>query len=206
MSSMSASTSLAIPSRSSPPAPPNVRNPDAPSTALARGPPPPLRFTSRGRIGARCGMKLKQFLSRLLHEISAAEYVSLELADREIAGVTSDSRSVKPGYLFVAIPGTKLDGLAFVEEAVASGALAVIAERSTPKPLPRGIAFIKVTNARRALALASAQFYPRQPAVIAAVTGTSGKTSVAAFTRQIWTALGEPAASKIGRASCRERV
>ncbi len=140
-------------------------------------------------------MKLKQFLSRLLHEISAAEYVSLDPADVDIAGVTSDSRSVKPGYLFVAIAGTKLDGLAFVEGAVASGAVAVIAERSPPKPLPRGIAFIKVTNARRALALASAQFYPRQPAVIAAVTGTSGKTSVAAFTRQIWTVLGEPAAS-----------
>jgi UDP-N-acetylmuramoyl-L-alanyl-D-glutamate--2,6-diaminopimelate ligase len=51
------------------------------------------------------------------------------------------------------------------------------------------VAFIRVGDARRALALASAKFFPRQPEVIAAVTGTSGKTSVAAFTRQIWAAL-----------------
>src|SRR5204862_6875394 len=50
-------------------------------------------------------------------------------------------------------------------------------------------------NARRALALAAARFHPRQPDVIAAVTGTSGKTSVAAFLRQIWQALGHAAAS-----------
>ena len=55
--------------------------------------------------------------------------------------------------------------------------------------------FVPVANARRALALAAARFYPRQPATIAAVTGTSGKTSVAAFTRQIWAALGHQAAS-----------
>ncbi len=61
--------------------------------------------------------------------------------------------------------------------------------------LPAGAVFVKVGNARRALALAAARFYPRQPATIAAVTGTSGKTSVAAFTRQIWAALGHQAAS-----------
>src|SRR6185312_9773284 len=61
--------------------------------------------------------------------------------------------------------------------------------------LPADVAFIKVGDARRALALAAAKFFPRQPQVIAAVTGTSGKTSVAAFTRQIWATLGEQAAS-----------
>src|SRR4029453_12841667 len=61
--------------------------------------------------------------------------------------------------------------------------------------LPAGARFITVPNARRALALAAARLYPRQPGVIAAVTGTSGKTSVAAFTRQIWSALGHRAAS-----------
>ncbi len=70
-----------------------------------------------------------------------------------------------------------------------------MAERVPPAPLPEGVAFIKVGDARRALALAAAKFFSRQPRVIAAVTGTSGKTSVAAFTRQIWAALGEPAAS-----------
>ena len=70
-----------------------------------------------------------------------------------------------------------------------------MAERAPPTPLPDGVAFVKVGDARRALALAAAKFFPRQPRVIAAVTGTSGKTSVAAFTRQIWAALGEQAAS-----------
>ena len=55
--------------------------------------------------------------------------------------------------------------------------------------------FIQVDNARRALALAAAKFYPQQPQTIAAVTGTSGKTSVAAFTRQIWSRLGFQSAS-----------
>jgi UDP-N-acetylmuramoyl-L-alanyl-D-glutamate--2,6-diaminopimelate ligase len=61
---------------------------------------------------------------------------------------------------------------------------------------------------RRALALTAARFYPRQPATIAAVTGTSGKTSVAAFTRQIWAALGNEAASigTIGLVTPKEEV
>ena len=70
-----------------------------------------------------------------------------------------------------------------------------MAERVPPMPLPDGVAFIKVGDARRALALGAAKFFPRQPEVIAAITGTSGKTSVAAFTRQIWAALGQQAAS-----------
>jgi UDP-N-acetylmuramoyl-L-alanyl-D-glutamate--2,6-diaminopimelate ligase len=113
----------------------------------------------------------------------------------EASGISADSRSVKPGDLFVAIAGSKDDGLRFVADAVAAGAAAVMAERESPMPLPPGIAFVKVPNARRALALAAAKFYPRQPPVIAAVTGTSGKTSVVAFTRQIWDALGARAAS-----------
>jgi UDP-N-acetylmuramoyl-L-alanyl-D-glutamate--2,6-diaminopimelate ligase len=72
---------------------------------------------------------------------------------------------------------------------------------------PGVAAFLRVANARRALALmAAAKFYPRQPRTIAAVTGTSGKTSVAAFTRQIWTALGAtapPASAPIGIVSPR---
>ena len=67
--------------------------------------------------------------------------------------------------------------------------------RAVPPALPPGALFVKVDNARRALALLAARIYPRQPKVIAAVTGTSGKTSVAAFTRQIWAALGYEAAS-----------
>jgi UDP-N-acetylmuramoyl-L-alanyl-D-glutamate--2,6-diaminopimelate ligase len=114
-------------------------------------------------------------------------------ASLNVTGVTADSRAVKPGDLFVAIPGTKADGLQYMPQAVANGAAAVMAER---KPDRQGeAAFVLVKNVRRALALAAAKLFPRQPRAIAAVTGTSGKTSVAAFTRQIWAALGEPAAS-----------
>jgi UDP-N-acetylmuramoyl-L-alanyl-D-glutamate--2,6-diaminopimelate ligase len=110
-----------------------------------------------------------------------------------IAGITADSRAVKPGFLFAAVPGTKADGLAFVPKALAAGAVAVMAEGAPS--LPDGVAFVQVRNVREALARTAAKFFPRQPATIAAITGTSGKTSVAAFTRQIWSALGERAAS-----------
>ena len=103
----------------------------------------------------------------------------------DIAGLSADSRKIKPGFLFVAIAGAKADGAHFAKQAVAAGAAAVAAEQR-PEGLPPAVAFVQVDNARRALALAAAKFYSRQPQTIAAVTGTSGKTSVAAFTRQIW--------------------
>jgi UDP-N-acetylmuramoyl-L-alanyl-D-glutamate--2,6-diaminopimelate ligase len=115
-------------------------------------------------------------------------------ASLAITGVTADSRAVRPGHLFVAVPGTKADGLQYVDKAIAAGAAAIMAERA-PQALPADIAFVHVPNARRALALTAARLHRRQPATIAAVTGTSGKTSVAAFTRQIWLALGHAAAS-----------
>jgi UDP-N-acetylmuramoyl-L-alanyl-D-glutamate--2,6-diaminopimelate ligase len=115
-------------------------------------------------------------------------------ADREIAGLAFDSRKVAKDFLFFAIAGAKADGAHFAKLAVGAGAAAVASERPIAD-LPAGTVFIRVQNVRRALALAAAKFYPRQPANIAAVTGTSGKTSVASFTRQIWAALGHQAAS-----------
>jgi UDP-N-acetylmuramoyl-L-alanyl-D-glutamate--2,6-diaminopimelate ligase len=112
----------------------------------------------------------------------------------EVGNVTADSRTVKSGDAFFAVSGSKLDGAEFSGQAFAAGAAAVVGERA-PAQVPAGGRFIAVPNARRALALAAARLYPRQPGVIAAVTGTSGKTSVAAFTRQIWSALGHRAAS-----------
>jgi UDP-N-acetylmuramoyl-L-alanyl-D-glutamate--2,6-diaminopimelate ligase len=112
----------------------------------------------------------------------------------DIAGVSADSRKIKPGFLFVAITGVKADGAQFARTAASAGAAVIVGEHE-PDGLPPNIPFIAVMNARRALALAAAKFYPRQPATIAAVTGTSGKTSVAAFTRQIWATLGLQAAS-----------
>jgi UDP-N-acetylmuramoyl-L-alanyl-D-glutamate--2,6-diaminopimelate ligase len=131
-----------------------------------------------------------------LREILPADVdIEARYADLEVGGVTADSRTVKRGDVFVAIAGGKTDGLRFVEGALAAGAVAILAERPPDASLPKGIASVRVGNARRALALVAGKLYPRQPQTIAAVTGTSGKTSVAAFTRQIWTALGHRAAS-----------
>src|SRR5213592_602016 len=87
----------------------------------------------------------------------------------EAAGVTADSRKVKRGDVFVAVSGTKADGLAFAAQAAAAGAAAIVGE-GAPPALPPGAVFIKVENARRALSLLAARIYPRQPKVIAAVT------------------------------------
>jgi UDP-N-acetylmuramoyl-L-alanyl-D-glutamate--2,6-diaminopimelate ligase len=112
-----------------------------------------------------------------------------------IEGISSDSRAIGENFAFFALPGSKGDGLAFAPEAVARGAVAIIAEEDAPDASIGSALFVKVENARRALALAAARFYPLQPATIVAVTGTSGKTSVATFTRQIWLTLGHRAAS-----------
>jgi UDP-N-acetylmuramoyl-L-alanyl-D-glutamate--2,6-diaminopimelate ligase len=129
-----------------------------------------------------------------LRDLLAEAAADPRLDGIEVVGVTSDSRKVKPGFLFVAIAGNKTDGARFVKQAASDGAVAVIAEQR-PDTLPDAMTFIRAANPRRLLALAAAKIFPRQPPTIAAVTGTSGKTSVAAFTRQIWNELGYRAAS-----------
>jgi UDP-N-acetylmuramoyl-L-alanyl-D-glutamate--2,6-diaminopimelate ligase len=129
-------------------------------------------------------------LRDLLPEVA----IDSRLGAIEAIGVTADSRKVKPGFLFVAIAGTKTDGAHFAKQAVDAGATAVAAEQR-PAELSDAVAFIRVKNSRRALALVAAKIFSRQPETIVAVTGTSGKTSVAAFTRQIWSVLGYQAAS-----------
>ena len=113
---------------------------------------------------------------------------------QSMTGLTADSRKVEPGFVFAALKGTKQDGTAFVADAAAKGAGAVLAPQDARLP-DLDIPVIRVADARRALALMAAAFYGRQPETIAAVTGTSGKTSVAAFTRQIWQQAGQKAAA-----------
>jgi UDP-N-acetylmuramoyl-L-alanyl-D-glutamate--2,6-diaminopimelate ligase len=118
------------------------------------------------------------------------------LANIEIRGLAADSRSVEPGFLFAAIPGTRTDGRAFIDDAIARGAVAVLASPGTDAARAGGrIPYLVDENPRRRLALMAARFYGRQPETVAAVTGTNGKTSVVSFARQIWTALGRSAAS-----------
>ncbi len=117
-------------------------------------------------------------------------------AEVEISGLTADSRRVAAGYLFAALPGSRVDGRDFIPQALDKGAAAVLAPEGTRLPDGRrDVALITDANPRRRLALLAARFYGRQPETACAVTGTNGKTSVASFTRQLWQALGYPAAS-----------
>ena len=114
--------------------------------------------------------------------------------DVEIRGLTADSRDVRPGYLFAALAGSQTDGARFIEDAVARGAVAVLAG-SAVEGIPETVAGLRDANPRHRLAQMAANFYGRQPATVAAVTGTNGKSSVAAFTQQFWRAAGLTAAS-----------
>jgi len=114
------------------------------------------------------------------------------VAATDVTGIASDSRKVKPGDLFVALSGTKADGSAFVADAVSRGAAAVVVAAGASVDV--SVPVVAVREPRRFLALAAARFYGRQPETMVAVTGTAGKTSVAAFTRQIWAHAGHAAA------------
>ena len=118
----------------------------------------------------------------------------------KITGLATDSREVRPGCLFAALPGGQHDGRAFIPQALARGASAVLAPQGTPRSAlgtaaASDLPLITDVNPRRRLALMAARFFGRQPRHCAAVTGTNGKTSVAEFTRQLWAALGYQAAS-----------
>jgi UDP-N-acetylmuramoyl-L-alanyl-D-glutamate--2,6-diaminopimelate ligase len=108
-----------------------------------------------------------------------------------IAGLTADSRAVRPGFLFAALPGSRADGRAFIGDAIARGAVAVLAPAGTTASVP----VLAVPDPRRALALLAAAFHAAQPDTVVAVTGTNGKTSSVDFLRQLWTLHGLRAAS-----------
>jgi len=130
----------------------------------------------------------------VLGELGEADIVNTGMQD--FRGLAADSREVKPGFLFAALPGTKTDGRKFIEDAVRRGAAVVLGGPEAAGEARRlGVRFIAAENPRKRLSEMAAAFYGAQPAVVAAVTGTNGKTSVAAFLRQIWTHQGRPAAS-----------
>jgi UDP-N-acetylmuramoyl-L-alanyl-D-glutamate--2,6-diaminopimelate ligase len=107
-----------------------------------------------------------------------------------ISGLALDSRKVQPGDVFAALPGVQTDGRKFIPMAVEKGAVAVIAPTGTQATVP----VIESDDPAGLLAAISARFYPRQPEMIAAVTGTNGKSSTVEFLRQIWTSAGLEAA------------
>lgn len=111
--------------------------------------------------------------------------------DPEISGITPDSRAVRDGFLFAALPGAKADGTAFIPQAEERGAAAVLARPGAKTRLP----LVADEEPRRRLSEIAARFHPRQPDVIAGVTGTNGKTSTAIFAAALWSLLGERAGS-----------
>ena len=116
--------------------------------------------------------------------------------DPELAGLTLDSRKVQPGYLFAALSGSKADGASFVADAVRRGAVAILAAPDAPLPsIDPGVVVVRDANPRRRVAMMAATFAGLQPATIAAVTGTNGKSSTVHFVRHIWATLGLRAAS-----------
>ncbi|MGR3364351.1 MAG: UDP-N-acetylmuramoyl-L-alanyl-D-glutamate--2,6-diaminopimelate ligase [Maritimibacter harenae] len=120
--------------------------------------------------------------------------------DVEITGLSVDSRNVEPGHLFAALPGAKMHGAEFIQYALRMDAAAILTDpegaRIAADVLAESDAALVVTqDPRAALAFAAALWFGVQPETIVAVTGTNGKTSVATFTRQIWTELGLQAAN-----------
>jgi UDP-N-acetylmuramoyl-L-alanyl-D-glutamate--2,6-diaminopimelate ligase len=112
----------------------------------------------------------------------------------EVTGVACDSRTVTSGDAFVAISGAKEEGICYIESAVAAGARAIISNHPRPTSLPDTIVHVQVKDSRIALAHMASHFYTGQPKTTVAITGTSGKSSVAEFVRQIYSACGHNAA------------
>ncbi len=108
-------------------------------------------------------------------------------ATAPVSGVTYDSRRVRRGYAFYALPGLKVDGHDFVPAAIAGGAAAVCVSREIPAPVPPGVAVLVCPDTRRALADAAAAFYgrPSTGLHLTGVTGTKGKTTTTHLIRAV---------------------
>lgn len=141
-----------------------------------------------------------------LSPLPESRTVSLRGIGFTLSGLSADSRAVPAGGLFVAIPGVRQDGRAFIPAAVAAGATAVLAPEGTVWPAgSEHVLRLESPNVRQDFARLAAAFYSRQPERIVAVTGTNGKTSVVQFVRQIWNRLGRDAAAlgTVGRIASR---
>lgn len=134
-----------------------------------------------------------------MKRLSALGLTAKDGRDVRVTGLSVDSRRTRAGHLFAALPGVKVHGADFVADALTMGAVAVLTD---PEGAARAgaalagapeVALVVAEDPRGALAGAAALFYGRQPRTMVAVTGTNGKTSVATFTRQIWTLLGHEA-------------
>lgn len=136
-------------------------------------------------------MRLSDLLSKAgLHDAKVTGDASVLVRD-----IATDSRSVTPGALFVAVPGTQHNGAQFVPAALKQGAAALLLAERVTLDMPATVPVVRVASVRAAVAKLAATFYAPQPENIVAVTGTDGKTSTADFVRQLFTLTGHGAAS-----------
>ena len=123
----------------------------------------------------------------------------IDFREQNITGITTDSRLVKHGAIFVAIDGVQQNGADFIPSAIDNGATIIVCTRGALQNIPDGYrakaTFIDYENTRQAVSILACEFYRPQPDCIVGVTGTNGKTSVAEFTRQLWAATGLKSAS-----------
>jgi UDP-N-acetylmuramyl-tripeptide synthetase len=130
-------------------------------------------------------------LSQLIHGLDILE--KIHFSDRKISGLSVHSKAVGPHFLFVAIPGTMVDGHQFINDAVQRGAAAIVAERR--ENLPDDIPILVVANARAALSRLAATWngHPSRDLYIVGVTGTNGKTTITCLLQHILHTSGKTA-------------
>ncbi len=115
-----------------------------------------------------------------------------------LTGVTSDSRQVKKGYLFAALPGTKADGSGYIDDAIVHGASHILLREDATIEEQEGVTYFRVENPRQVFTQIVSKFFKLQPENIVAVTGTSGKTSTVTFVQQIWHLSGQTKCASLG--------
>jgi len=145
-------------------------------------------------------IKKGRYFLRLVDLLLGYEWKNMSgktFLNADILGITADSRQVKPGFLFAALPGVNTNGHNFIPDALDAGAVAVLASYGTSSKVIHNssISLVLDQNPRLRYAKMVGQFYQSQPENIASITGTNGKSSVADFTRQLWQTCGRSAAS-----------
>ena len=130
-------------------------------------------------------MKLKDIISNFDHQLFGS-------ADVPVTAITADSRKVVPGTLFIAVKGFTSDGHAYIPQAIAKGASAILCEALPEGDFPSGPCFVKVENSRKALALAADAFYghPSGELKLVGITGTNGKTTTVTLLYKLFKSLG----------------
>lgn len=112
-----------------------------------------------------------------------------------INGLSLDSRTLEPGYLFAALRGAAVDGASFMPMAAQKGAVAILLDEGRDVTVPEGVVDVRAANARKTLAHMAAKWFGAQPNNCVAVTGTNGKSSTVDIYTQLARALGHTAAS-----------